>query len=73
MHEKLIWEESEDGRLTDAAAWPLPVPTSQAMSRRGVLEAMKSKSSGGYTGRVATYCFACFRNRFAIDLNTSAE
>lgn len=34
-------------KLTDAAAWPLPVPTSHASSCLGVLEAMNLNNSSG--------------------------
>lgn len=45
LTEKWLHKVYKTKELTDLAACPVPVPTSQARSCKGVLEAMKWKSS----------------------------
>ena len=56
------WEE----RRTATAAWPLPVPTSQATLCDGVNDTKNENNDSGYLGLALEYTSACFTNSSAI-------
>ena len=56
------WEE----RRTATAAWPLPVPTSQATFCDGVNDTKNENNESGYLGLALEYTSACFTNSSAI-------